>query len=185
MFAVVFEVLPAQDRYQQYLDIAAALRPRLDDIDGFLSIERFSCITDPGWILSLSLWQHEAALVQWRQHGEHRAAQAAGRASVFDDYRLRVVRLIDAIETPPPAVPMLALHEFPPAEQVAPGRRFKSLAAPGKYIDLQDVPAAFVNSRPVVHAPERLFCCEVLRHYGLFDRAQAPQAYPPVIRERQ
>lgn len=185
MFAVVFEVLPAQDGYQRYLDIAAALRPHLDDIDGFLSIERFSCITDPGWVLSLSLWRHEAALVQWRQHSEHHAAQVAGRTAVFDDYRLRVVRLLEADETPSPGAPLLALHEYPPADQAVAGRRFESLVTPGKHIELRDVPAAFAKSRPAVHAPARLLFGEVTRQYGLFDRAQAPQAYPPVTRGRK
>src|SRR5690606_31662483 len=158
MYAVVFEVLPAREGYQQYLDIAAALRPHLDAIDGFLSVERFACISDPGWILSLSLWRHEAALVQWRQQGEHRAAQVAGRTSVFDDYRLRVLHLLEAGRTPSAALPLLALHEHSSAEHVVPGRRFESLTAAGKYIDIQDVSAAVLSAGPDVQAPERLLC---------------------------
>ena len=83
MFAVIFEVEPAAGRQQEYLDIAAALRPELDKIDGFISIERFSSLTNPGKILSLSFWRDEAALIQWRQHEEHHRAQWKGRSGIF------------------------------------------------------------------------------------------------------
>jgi heme-degrading monooxygenase HmoA len=94
MIAVIFEVWPAEGMRQEYLDIAAALRPLLDGIDGFVSIERFESLTQPGKILSLSFWRDEAAVEQWRRMGEHRAAQGRGRAEVFADYRLRVAAVI-------------------------------------------------------------------------------------------
>ena len=90
MFAVIFEVEPAAGKQQAYLDIAASLRPELEKIDGFISVERFSSLTNPGKILSLSFWRDEAALVRWRQHEEHHRAQWQGRSGVFADYRLRV-----------------------------------------------------------------------------------------------
>jgi heme-degrading monooxygenase HmoA len=90
MYAVIFEVEPAAGRQQEYLDIAASLRPELEKIDGFVSIERFSSLTKPGKILSLSFWRDEAAIKRWRQHEEHHRAQAKGRAGIFADYRLRV-----------------------------------------------------------------------------------------------
>jgi heme-degrading monooxygenase HmoA len=92
MIAVIFEVWPA-DR-GAYLDIAAALRPLLDGIDGFLSIERFESLSEPGKLLSLSFWRDEAAVAAWRNLEPHRAAQAKGRASVLDNYRLRVAGVI-------------------------------------------------------------------------------------------
>ncbi|OSQ40427.1 antibiotic biosynthesis monooxygenase family protein [Thalassospira mesophila] len=90
MIAVIFEVMPKPDRINEYFDIAGALRPLLDDIDGFISIERFESITTPGKILSLSFWRDEEAVKAWRNLGEHRAAQNKGRNQVFQDYRLRV-----------------------------------------------------------------------------------------------
>ena len=90
MFAVIFEVEPAPGRQQHYLDIAAALRPELEKIDGFISVERFSSLTNPGKILSLSFWRDEAALIRWRQHEEHHRAQWQGRSEIFADYRIRV-----------------------------------------------------------------------------------------------
>ena len=90
MIAVIFEVEPAAGQYQAYLDTAAALRPQLKQIDGFLSIERFESLAQPGKLLSLSFWRDEAAVQQWRTLETHRAAQRAGRDHVFADYRLRV-----------------------------------------------------------------------------------------------
>jgi heme-degrading monooxygenase HmoA len=90
MIAVIFEVEPREGRRQAYLDIAASLKPLLETIDGFVSIERFESLTQPGKILSLSFWRDEAAVAQWRGVEAHRRAQAAGRSEVFADYRLRV-----------------------------------------------------------------------------------------------
>lgn len=90
MIAVIFEVWPAEGQRQNYLDIASQLRPLLDQIDGFISIERFESLSTPGKLLSLSFWRDEAAVAQWRNLELHRAAQARGRTDVFHDYRLRV-----------------------------------------------------------------------------------------------
>ncbi|MCB8839979.1 antibiotic biosynthesis monooxygenase [Aurantimonas sp. VKM B-3413] len=93
MIAVIFEVESADGRRDDYLAIAANLRPLLDDIDGFVSIERFQSLADPDRILSLSFWQDEAAILAWRRLEKHRAAQSAGREEVFRDYRLRVAKV--------------------------------------------------------------------------------------------
>lgn len=94
MIAVIFEVIPRPGHRDQYLDIAASLRPLLDGIDGFISIERFESLTQPGKILSLSFWRDEEAVAHWRQLERHRTAQTQGRDMVFDDYRLRVATVM-------------------------------------------------------------------------------------------
>lgn len=94
MIAVIFEVEPASGRRDAYLDLAAGLRPRLEAIDGFISIERFESLSTPGKILSLSFWRDEAAVARWRTTADHRAAQAAGRHEVLRDYRLRVAGVV-------------------------------------------------------------------------------------------
>jgi heme-degrading monooxygenase HmoA len=94
MHAVIFEVWPRDGRRQDYLDIAAALRPLLQEIDGFLSIERFESLAEPGKILSLSFWRDERAIAEWRRLEAHRDAQAQGRSEVFRDYRLRVAAVV-------------------------------------------------------------------------------------------
>ena len=94
MIAVIFEVWPADGRKQTYLDIAAELRPELEQIDGFISIERFQSLVDEAKILSLSFWRDEAAVAAWRNTEHHRSAQKAGRTGVFRDYRLRVADVL-------------------------------------------------------------------------------------------
>src|SRR5512139_3217511 len=94
MIAVIFEVWPAESRRQEYLDIAASLRPLLEEIDGFISIERFESLSEPGKILSLSVFRDEAAVARWRTLEQHRVAQARGRGGIFRDYRLRVAGVI-------------------------------------------------------------------------------------------
>jgi heme-degrading monooxygenase HmoA len=94
MIAVIFEVWPADGRKQTYLDIAASLKPELERIDGFLSIERFQSLADDSKILSLSFWRDEAAVAAWRNLEHHRQAQKAGREGVFRDYRLRVAHVL-------------------------------------------------------------------------------------------
>lgn len=94
MIAVIFEVVPGPGQMNAYLDTAATLRPLLDGIDGFISIERFQSLSDPGRILSLSFWRDEAAVRQWRNLPQHRAAQSAGRASILAHYRLRVASVL-------------------------------------------------------------------------------------------
>jgi heme-degrading monooxygenase HmoA len=92
MIAVIFEVWP--DRRDDYLDIAAELKPILETIDGFISVERFESLTEKGKMLSLSFFRDEAAVQAWRNVAEHRAAQAKGRAGIFKDYRLRIAGVI-------------------------------------------------------------------------------------------
>ena len=94
MHAVIFEVRPKEEGRQEYLDIAAALRPTLETMDGFISIERFQSLTDPDKILSLSFWRDDAAIAAWRRVEAHRAAQAKGRGELFRDYRLRIAAVV-------------------------------------------------------------------------------------------
>lgn len=94
MIAVIFEVWPKPEHKQEYLDLAAELRPILETIDGFISIERFESLTEPGKILSLSVFRDEAAIAGWRNLEAHRRAQARGRAEVFAKYRLRIAGVI-------------------------------------------------------------------------------------------
>jgi heme-degrading monooxygenase HmoA len=94
MIAVIFEVWPKPEHKQEYLDLAAQLRPVLETIDGFISIERFESLTEEGKILSLSFFRDELAVEAWRNMSEHRRSQAKGRTRIFQDYRLRIAGVI-------------------------------------------------------------------------------------------
>ena len=94
MIAVIFEVWPKPEHKNEYLDIAAELKPILETIDGFISVERFESLTEKGKILSLSVFRDEDAVAAWRNIPQHRKTQAKGRATIFENYRLRIAGVI-------------------------------------------------------------------------------------------
>ena len=94
MIAVIFEAFPKEGKWEEYLDIAASLRPELNKIEGFVSIERFQSMTNKDKVLSLSFWKDEESVAQWRNVELHRQAQANGRSNIFKDYRLRVAHVL-------------------------------------------------------------------------------------------
>ncbi len=94
MIAVIFEVKPHEEHKALYLDIAATLREELEQIEGFLSVERFQSLSNPEKILSLSFFEDEEAVARWRNLDTHRSAQAVGRGKAFAGYRLRVASVI-------------------------------------------------------------------------------------------
>lgn len=113
MIAVIFEVEPAPGAMEQYLEHAARLRPHLEKIDGFISVERFESITNPGKLVSLSFWRDEDAVARWRNQADHRCSQAVGRSGMFAGYRIRVAGVIrdygltERAETPEDSLALL------------------------------------------------------------------------------
>jgi heme-degrading monooxygenase HmoA len=105
MFAVLFEVHPKADRWDDYLGYAKMLRPELERIDGFVDNIRYRSLTRKGWILSLSIWRDEKALVRWRTQAKHHEVQEKGRFEVFLDYHLRVGEVTRDTALPPALAP--------------------------------------------------------------------------------
>lgn len=212
MFAVVFEVEPKRERYAEYLEIAARLRPALEGIDGFLANERFASRRRQGRLLSLSLWRDEKALIRWRTLGVHHAAQQQGRTAIFADYRLRVgevvadsglapgetlaVQRLDETATGATALTiteaLAAVDDLAAALALAgPGaaglvdrETFASIAGPPKTLLLaawRDGAAAGRWRPPSPPATAlRHRTVRVIRDYGMAERREAPQYYPPV-----
>ncbi|MGO4772385.1 antibiotic biosynthesis monooxygenase [Flavobacterium sp. W22_SRS_FK3] len=94
MITVIFEVIPNEGKKEEYLDIAVKLRPELDHIEGFISIERFQSLSNPEKVLSLSFWKDEESIHQWRNLEMHRHAQAKGRNEIFKEYHLRIASVV-------------------------------------------------------------------------------------------
>jgi len=94
MIAVIFEVTPRDGKRDAYLQAATSLRPLLEQMDGFISIERFESLTAPGKLLSLSFWRDEESVARWRNVEQHRLMQALGREQIFADYRLRIAHVL-------------------------------------------------------------------------------------------
>src|SRR6516162_6265665 len=100
MFAVIFEVQPKKERWDDYLALAQQLKPKLEAIDGFIANERFRSLRVDGKVLSLSIWRDEKAVIRWRTHGEHHGVQRKGRFEVFEDYHLRVGEIVSDSDRP-------------------------------------------------------------------------------------
>jgi heme-degrading monooxygenase HmoA len=94
MIAVIFEVVPHPAQRQEYLEAAALLRPQLEAMDGFVSVERFESLSQPGKLLSLSFWRDEEAVSRFRNSCLHRQVQSEARERIFEDYRLRVAAVV-------------------------------------------------------------------------------------------
>ncbi len=205
MFAVIFEVQPKADRWDDYLGYAGQLRPKLVATEGFVDNERFKSRRTEGRLLSLSIWRDEKAVVRWRTHGEHHGVQEKGRFEVFEDYHLRVGEIVaDSDATPLPqqrldeteigAAKRVTITEFsPPADAAQFGldakasglvdhEVFESITHAGKLLLLaswRDDAAAdtFTPRAALRHRRVR-----IVRDYGMFDRREAPQYYPDVTR---
>jgi heme-degrading monooxygenase HmoA len=192
MFAVIFEVNPRPGERDAYLGHAATLRPELVAIEGFISNERYASLSRPGWLISLSIWRDEKALIRWRTHSLHHEIQGKGRSAVFADYHLRVGEIVadSDLEAAPPrqrfdatevaAAKVVTLTERPlePASAVADGDVFDSITRPGNGLYLvawRDIPAAEAS---IANSPGRHRVVQIIRDYGMFARTEAPQYFP-------
>ncbi len=204
MFAVIFEVQPKTDRWDEYLGLARMLKPEIEQIDGFIDNERFASRRTKGRLLSLSTWRDEKAVIRWRTHAMHHGVQEKGRFAVFEDYHLRVGEVsadthaqvlqgnrFDATEVG--AAKVVTITELPPgapdtavpatgADGIVGQEVFESIYNPGKRLVLVSWQDAAVAGRwtPTAGTGVRHRQVRVIRDYGMFDRREAPQYYPAV-----
>jgi heme-degrading monooxygenase HmoA len=109
MFVVIFEVQPKAGRFNDYLELAKYLKPKLEAVDGFIDNERYESTRTKGRILSLSTWRDEKSVIRWRAQGEHHGVQEKGRFDIFEDYHLRVGEVTDD-SNPPPGMTVIEQH---------------------------------------------------------------------------
>jgi len=210
MFAVLFEVQPKSEKWDEYLGIAKLLKPELEAIDGFVENIRYRSLTRAGWLLSLSIWQDEKALVRWRTKAVHHGAQEKGRFEVFGDYHLRVgelegsgstersdatevgagtvVTLIDAkqaadrVKDAPPAEIAAALGLPADTAGLVAWDVFDAILSPGDVLLMMTARDQAAATAMSPQDDARLRRVRILRDYGMFDRREAPQYYPDVAR---
>jgi heme-degrading monooxygenase HmoA len=200
MFVVVFEVHPKSEQMEEYLGLGKLLRPELEQIDGFIDNERFRSIQTPSRILSLSTWRDEKSLIRWRTHAVHHGIQDRGRSLVFTDYRLRVAEVIQDNRVPEGCT--LKQHRFDKTEHTTMKalticeswdnssrtvalncleyENFESLYYSGKFLELLSWSSPETAGTYVCEEAARLRSVRVIRHYGMYDRSEAPQYYPEV-----
>src|SRR5215469_2999440 len=212
MFAVIFEVVPKESRWEDYLAYAKALRPELEKIEGFLDNERFESQSRKGRLLSLSLWRDEKAVIRWRTLEHHHKVQEKGRFEVFEDYHLRVGEV--TADTDPPKGQRLAQQRLDEtetgiakavtisqwsgaaadlglprdgAEGLVEHELFESITNKGKLLFLaswrDNAMAAGWHPAKVAGKAPRHLQVRIIRDYGMFDRREARQYYPAVSRE--
>jgi heme-degrading monooxygenase HmoA len=209
MIGLFFEVQTRPGRRDQYLNLAASLKPDLEALGGCLFIDRFRSLTHEDLLLSHQIWQDEGALTAWRAHAHHHEVQTIGREKVFSDYRIRVAQVIHEARpgqpvwqperrTPyndparrPPTYVLTAESKSAtlPVQTEWPRHGFASVYREGHFahlIDLPDYPSGIEFGPRLFADPTteyfRIF--EVMRDYGMYERTEAPQYYPPVRRER-
>ncbi|HET9025773.1 MAG TPA: antibiotic biosynthesis monooxygenase family protein [Burkholderiaceae bacterium] len=197
MLLLLFEVIPRAGRVDEYLGIAAELRPELDAMGGCLFIDRYRSLAEPRKFLSYQVWRDEAALTRWRVHHAHHKAQALGRVRVFEDYRLRVAMVVrvESMGEPPWQAPhgstwhdpegtaprYVAVAESDAGALDGAEESFESIYRPGEFAHV----IAGTAGRPAASLAEfprarRIRLAEIERDYGMHDRAEAPQYFAPV-----
>jgi heme-degrading monooxygenase HmoA len=205
MISQFFEVQIKEGLIHRYLDLAASLKPALDVMGGCLFIDRFKSLTRENLLLSYQIWQDEGSMVAWRVDAKHHTVQEAGREKVFDDYRIRIAQVVHEEQAgkapwcPDRLSPYNDPKRRPPTFVVAAESRnqelpvetswtcdvFESVYRPGIFAHLVDVP----SSEAGVDLGRKFFAdstteyfrvFEVMRDYGMFNRKEAPQYYPPV-----
>ena len=209
MIGLFFEVQTRPGHRDQYLDLAASLKPALEAMGGCLFIDRFRSLTQENLLLSHQIWQDEGALTAWRAHAHHHEVQTIGREKVFSDYRIRVAQVIhearpgkpiwqpgrqtpynDPARRPPTYVLVTeSKNATLPVETERRRDAFASVYRDGHFAHLIDLP----DHQSGVEFGARLFAdatteyfriFEVMRDYGMYERTEAPQYYPPVKREQ-
>ena len=205
MISQFFEVQIKDGQINRYLDLAASLKPSLEAMGGCLFIDRFKSLTRKNLLLSYQIWQDEGSMIAWRVDAKHHTVQETGREKVFDDYRIRIAQVLHE-ERPgkaawrperlssyndpkrrPPTFVVASESRNPglPVKTSWKGDDFDSVYRPGNFAHLVDVPSsdAGVDFGRQLFADSttgyfRVF--EVIRDYGMFNRLEAPQYYPPV-----
>jgi heme-degrading monooxygenase HmoA len=205
MMSLFFEVEVKPGRMEQYLKLAASLKPALDEMGGCLFLDRFRNLSRDNLMLSYQIWRDEGAIAAWRADAKHRDVQTLGREKVFRDYRLRIAQVVHEARrgkpiwqaerrtpynAPARRLPthMLVTESKNAELPLKPDWRndtFASVYRDCQFAHLIDVPdpqsgAAFGDRLFADPTTEYVRIVEVTRDYGKYDRLEAPQFYPPL-----
>jgi len=207
MISQFFEIQIREGHLSRYMDLAAALKPALDDMGGCLFIDRFKSLTRENLVLSYQIWQDEGSMTAWRVDASHHRVQEIGRERIFSDYRIRIAQVIHEarpgkpIWQPERRTPYndptrrrptyVVATESKNADLPVPTRwqrdSFESMYRPGYFVHLVDLPddrsgLEFGTGLFADPTTEYFRIFEVMRDYGMYDRTEAPQYYPSVNR---
>ena len=210
MISQFFEVQIKEGQINRYLDLAASLKPSLEAMGGGLFIDRFKSLSRKNLLLSYQIWQDEGSMIAWRVDPKHHTVQETGREKVFDDYRIRISQVLHEERSGKSAWRPERLSPYNDPKRRAPTfvvasesrnrelpietpwKRdvFESVYRPGIFAHLVDAPSSdagvdFGRKLLADSTTEYFRVFEVMRDYGMFNRGEAPQYYPPVRRPVQ
>lgn len=74
-----------------YDDMAARTEELAATMPGFLGIE--SARGEDGFGITVSYWESQEAIANWKRHAEHKIAQSRGRSDWYSDYVVRVAKV--------------------------------------------------------------------------------------------
>ncbi|MEO1160309.1 MAG: antibiotic biosynthesis monooxygenase [Pseudomonadota bacterium] len=198
MLALFFEVLPRPGHEDHYFRHVGMLKPVLEQHSGMTWLDRFKSLSRDRVILSHQLWKDDAAIVGWREDRQHQGSQTAGRYKHFEDYRIRIAELFLMVEQGGP------VEEFEPGPAATGGyvvaghstgqpldgfdESFASVNIADAYVGLSAVASAEHAGNLLARLTDDKdmswgFAARMTRDYGMFDRDEAPQDYPPVERD--
>jgi heme-degrading monooxygenase HmoA len=207
MISQFFEIKVKDGHVDTYMNLAASLKPALTANGGCLFIDRFKSLHRENLLLSYQIWQDEGSMTAWRVNAGHHKVQETGREKVFSDYRIRIAQVIHEARPGKPAwqperrTPYNDPARRPPTYVLASESKkaelpattewrhdsFESMYRPGYFAHLVDLPdhqSGLALGEQFFADPTaeyfRIF--EVMRDYGMYDRTEAPQYYPPVHR---
>jgi heme-degrading monooxygenase HmoA len=208
MMSLFFEVEIKPGRTEQYLNLAASLKPELEALGGCLFLDRFRSLTRDNLILSYQIWQDEGTMTAWRVHAHHHQVQTLGRDKVFSDYRLRVAQVVHEARAGKPIwQPERRTSYNDPARRPSSfvlvaessnarvaleagwrSETFASVYRDSRFahlVELPDYEAGLALAAQLFADPttEYVRIVEVIRDYGMYDRTEAPQYYPPKSRD--
>lgn len=207
MISQFFEVEIKEGFVDRYMSLAASLKPRLDAMGGCIFLDRSQSLSRKNLLLSYQIWQDEGSMTAWRADSTHHQVQTVGREEVFSDYRIRIAQVLhearpdgsiwrskerSSYNDPARRAPTYVLASESERPQLAVitswgGDSFASKYREGRFVHLVDLP----NFESGLELGPRLFTdttteyfrvFEIIRDYGMYDRQEAPQYYPPVQR---
>lgn len=89
-YAVIFSSVRSQADAADYAGTAARMLDLAREADGYLGVETLGNGSNG---ITVSYWRDEAAIAAWRNEAEHAEAQAKGRQTWYQDFRLRIARV--------------------------------------------------------------------------------------------
>ena len=96
MILALFAFRIRPEFHEEFQQTVMKMTELVQKVPGFISLDLFQ--SEDGRMLAVPRFESEEALLTWRNHPEHVAAQKKGKASFFEDYWIDVCSTIRSYE---------------------------------------------------------------------------------------